>query len=268
MDDGDGARDLSVRFAALCRRPEQEVPVEEAALLVAARANPRVDPDEQLGRLDALAADCAVPTIRGLRDHLFGAHGFAGNRHDYYDPANSYLDVVLDRRVGIPISLSVLAMAVGARVGVGLDGVSMPGHFLTRERSHPDSFLDAFTGELLDTAGCIRAFRRVQAGPVRFDPSWLAPVGSFAVLGRMLANLKSIFLAREDRASLAWCLELRSMVPGIESERDEYAAVLAATGRFGEAALVHEALASEAERAGGDGDEHRRRAALLRARLN
>ncbi len=260
---------MTDRFVELCRRPESSVVIEEAALLVAAHATPGLDVDAQLRRLDALAEGCAAPTLDALVTHVFGDLGFAGDRRDYYDPRNSYLDAVLDRRLGIPITLSILAIAVGRRLDVSLAGVSMPGHFLVRDTERPETFLDAFTGTILDHRGCVMTFRRVHGEDVRFDPGWLRPVGSFAVIARVLANLKSIFLAREDRASLSWCLELRSTVPGVGAdERRELAAVLAATGRLREAADIHDVLADQAEAIGQPADVDRRSATRLRARLN
>ena len=257
------------RFVELCARPERDVAVEEAALLVAAHATPALDVDAQLRRIDEIAAGCAAPTLEALVTHLFDDIGFSGDRRDYYDPRNSYLDAVLDRRLGIPITLSVLAIAVGRRLDVPLAGVSMPGHFLVRATARPDVFLDAFAGTILDHRGCILTFRRVHGDGTRFDPSWLQPVGAFSVIARVLANLKSIFLAREDRASLRWCLELRSAIPGVgDGERRELAAVLAATGSIREAADIHDALAARAEATGGATDPDRRAATRLRARLN
>lgn len=260
---------VTERFVELCARPEATVAVEEAAMLVAARATPSLDVDAQLRRFDGLAAGCSSSTLEGIVTHVFGDLGFTGDRRDYYDPRNSYLDAVLDRRLGIPITLAILAIAVGRRLDVPLAGVSMPGHFLARDTSRPDAFLDAFRGVVLDHRGCVTTFRRVHGDGTRFDPSWLQPVGSFAVIARVLANLKSIFLAREDRESLCWCLELRSAVPGVGvGERRELASVLAATGRIREAAAIHEALAEQAAAIGESPDDDERSATRLRARLN
>src|SRR5680860_971 len=126
------------RFAEMVGRPEPEIALDEAALLIAAHAYPALDIGQQLDRLDDLADQADGTGLDGLVRSLFGTQGFTGNTQDYYDPRNSYLNDVLDRRVGIPISLAVLAMSVGERVGVTLAGIGMPGHFLLRSGDDQD----------------------------------------------------------------------------------------------------------------------------------
>src|SRR5262245_40696304 len=108
-----GPMDRSERFGELVARADDEVPLDEAALLIAGHARPELDVDAELARLDELAAGCRTPTLDGLVAHLFTDLGYAGNRGNYYDPRNSYLDQVVTRRLGIPITLSVLAIVVG-----------------------------------------------------------------------------------------------------------------------------------------------------------
>lgn len=255
-------------FADLLRRPEEDVPLDEATALIAAHAYPGLDVAAVTGRLDELAAGVRVPTLDGLVEHLFGELGFAGNTGDYYDPRNSYLNDVLDRRIGIPISLAVVTMTVGRRLGVPLAGVGMPGHFLLRDRVDPEVFVDPFAGGAqLDAAGCAAAFRSVHGADAPFDPAYLVPVGTHAILARMLANLRGVFAARGDRAGLLWALQLRTLVPGGPAEeRAALADVLAADGRFAAAAAELDCLAAEL---GGElGARYRGQAARLRARLN
>ena len=104
----------------------------EAALLIAAAVAPETDVDFELDRLGALAASCTGADAAALSDELFGSGRFAGNQGDYYDPKNSVLPQVLDRGLGIPITLAVLFIDVARRRGVTVEGVGMPGHFLTR----------------------------------------------------------------------------------------------------------------------------------------
>src|SRR5256885_16075663 len=129
-----GSMDPTGRFAELVNGLEAALPLDEAGLLIAAHAKPELDVGEQLARFDALADRVGEPTLDGLRRLLFRDLGFAGNEDDYFDPRNSYLDDVLERRTGIPISLAVVMMEVGRRVGVPLSGVSMPGHFLVPDK--------------------------------------------------------------------------------------------------------------------------------------
>jgi regulator of sirC expression with transglutaminase-like and TPR domain len=254
------------RFAALVQRPESEIALDEAALVIAAAARPEVDVQAELVRLDALAAACAEPTLDALLDRLFRVEGLRGNSVDYHDPANSYLDQVLTRRVGIPITLSVVTMEVGRRLGVRLEGVGMPGHFLVRHVSTPPVYVDAFEGgRLLDGDDCVDRFHRLYRG-VAFDPRYLQPVGPRAILARMLANLKAVFTSRQDHLALARVLELRVAIPGVlQEERVELSQALASAGQFGEAADALERLAEEIP---AQGETLVSEATGLRARLN
>ena len=169
--------DATRRFAQLITRPVHEVPLDEVALLIAAHAYPSLDVVRQRRRLDLLADRCPKPALEAVVAYLFVDLGFAGNRHDYYDPRNSYLNDVLDRRTGIPISLAVLAMEVGRRVGVSLVGVGMPGHFLLRDALDDTVFVDPFgRGRMLDRGGCEAAFHSVHGERAAFDPAFLDPV--------------------------------------------------------------------------------------------
>jgi regulator of sirC expression with transglutaminase-like and TPR domain len=261
-------RALGERFGELTSRREPEIPLDQAALLIAAHARPSLDLSRELGRLDELAEGCFAPTLDALVTYLFVDLGFAGNRRDYYDARNSYLDQVVTRRLGIPISLGVLTMVLGRRIGVPLVGVGMPGHFLLRDQVDPEVFVDPFGGgRLLDRQGCERAFHAVHGADAPFDDAFLAPVGTVSILTRMLANLRNIFAAHGDRAGVVAVLELRNRLPGASAEdRGELAAALAATGRFGEAAGHYELAGHQL--GGSLGAEYCRNADRLRARLN
>jgi regulator of sirC expression with transglutaminase-like and TPR domain len=206
--------DPTERFAELVRGPEAALPLDEAGLLIAAHAKPDLDVARHLAQFDALAEEVGEPTLDGLRRLLFRDLGFAGNEDDYYDPRNSYLDDVLERRTGIPISLAVVMMEVGRRVGVPLSGVSMPGHFLVRDKVDPEVFIDPFArGIVLDRRGCQLRFHGVHGVTATFDPAFLEPVGRRAIVDRMLANLEGIAGVRGDRTMLGWVLRLRSSLP-------------------------------------------------------
>jgi regulator of sirC expression with transglutaminase-like and TPR domain len=264
--------DPTERFAALMAGPEHEAALDELALLIAAHANPRLSVDGERERLDVLAEMAPVASAEGIVVHLFADLGFHGNAAGYYDPENSYLDVVLRRRVGIPITLALLGAEVARRRGVDLEVVGMPGHVLLASRGEPGRWWDAFDGGTeLDREGCLAVYRRV-AGPTgELSDRELAPIGPFAVAARMLANLQRIHHARRDRRSLAWVLRLRSAVPGVPmTERRLLASTLAADGRFAEAAAELDVLTTLAADAG-DGElaeESAQGATRLRARLN
>jgi regulator of sirC expression with transglutaminase-like and TPR domain len=260
--------DATARFAELLARPAALVPLDEAVLLVAAHAYPTLDITREQRRLDLLADRCPRPALDSLVAYLFVDLGFTGNARDYYDPRNSYLNDVLDRRTGIPITLAVLAMEVGRRLDVPLVGVGMPGHFLLRHRLDESLFVDPFgRGRVLDRHGCEAAFHSVHGERAPFDPAFLDPVDTPTIVARMLANLRATFTARSDRDALSWTLRLRTLVPGLPAEeRAELATVLAARGQFEAAAGEYDTLADQL---GGElGDEYHRSALRLRARLN
>ena len=262
--------DPTERFAALVRGPKDvlDANLDTAALLIAAHARPGLDVDAYRLVLDDLASACPEPVLAEVTNLLFGVEGFRGNDDDYYDPRNSYLDQVLERRVGIPITLAVVLLEVARRVGIDLDGVSMPGHFLVRLAGEPPILLDPFEGgRLLSEAECVARFRAVQGPAAPFDPGYLEPVGTMAIVARMLNNLRGVHLQRQDSHSLEWVLRLRSLLPGATlEERTERAGVLAALARFDEAATLLEDLATYAPESQAEAMTAKARG--LRARLN
>jgi regulator of sirC expression with transglutaminase-like and TPR domain len=178
------------------------------ALLIASTESHDVDIDGVLANLDrmASAASARIPNdgnelqqLNAVIDLLFGVIGFSGNRDDYYDPRNSYLNHVLDRRLGIPITLSLLCIEVGRRAGVPIVGIGMPGHFLIRHRDEPNFFVDSFNGGLLLSQDECGALMREAAGDaVRLEGHHLNPVTSREILSRILRNLKAIYWDREE----------------------------------------------------------------------
>ena len=259
---GDKAR---ARFADLMGLPDDEIPLDEAALLIAAQARPDLDVGDELARLDELAGGCPEASFDALVRHLFTELGFRGNPEHYQDPDNSYLDQVVRRRVGIPITLSVLTMEVGRRLGVGIDGVGMPGHFLVRHREDPAEFLDPFGGgRRLDAEGCRDIYTSL--GGADWDDTYLAPVGSKAILTRMLLNLQGLFLPADLR-SAAWVLQLRLTIPGLAvPERLGLARALGSLAHFGSAAAELDRIAEEL--APEEATEVRAESRALRAREN
>jgi regulator of sirC expression with transglutaminase-like and TPR domain len=200
------------RFAALLER--EPIPLDEAALAIAAEEYPALDPAPYLAQLDALAARVRrtapgplrpAPALRALREVLVDEEGFRGNVEEYGDPRNSFLNDVLDRKLGIPISLSVVWMEVARRCGLALRGVGFPGHFLAKvETAGLDVFVDAFHGgELLGTDEVLARFR-ARSGGRELDPRHLAPVTPRQLLGRMLGNLARIYDERRDPVGSWW----------------------------------------------------------------
>jgi regulator of sirC expression with transglutaminase-like and TPR domain len=260
--------DPTARFRRLVQGPDDAVRLDEGALLIAAHACPGLDVDAELRRLDGLAAAVPLPTFDSVRSHLFDTLGFRGNADDYGDPRNSYLNEVLDRRLGLPITLAVVVIEVGRRLGVPFSGIGLPGHFLVRHDAVPRVLIDPFEGgRELTVEDCADRIERIYGNAVEFDPSMLAPVGPRAILARMLANLKQRFGITGDAVAAEWVLRLRAAIPEAgPSALGELAGAQAAIGRFRAAAETLEGMAQHLpEDAAAKAVA---RARLLRARLN
>jgi regulator of sirC expression with transglutaminase-like and TPR domain len=201
--------------------------LDEALALIAIHAGSRRSVEALLTMLDEVAASCPSPQFDVLLQHLFGPGRFAGNTADYYDPRNSLLDHVVERRLGIPISLATLAIEVGRRVGLDVAGVGMPGHFLICERG-TDTFADPFAGPaLLDRADCRRIYSRL-AVPSPWSVHHLDEVSTEAIVIRVLTNLKANYQQRNDIGNLRWVMTLRAAIPSIgPQERDEFRRLMA-----------------------------------------
>ena len=262
--------DPLARWRELVQRPDGELPLDEAALIIAAHANPSLDVTAQLSRLDDVAAQVGSADTEGVCTMLFGDLGLRGDERTYDDPRNSYLDRVLDRRLGIPISLSVLLIEVGRRCGLTLEGVGMPGHFLVRDVGSPELLIDAFSGgRRLDHQGCQQLLRASTQTEEVLDDDMLARVGSRAIVTRMLANLHNSFVRRSDRPGLAWVTRLRAGIPGLPmGNQMELATQLAGFGLYDEAADLLETLASDPEVTTEVAGKLRTQACGVRANLN
>lgn len=199
-------RDVSrQRFAALATRPDDDLGLAEGALWISAEENPGLDPRPTLKRLDGWAEELRPRIARRtgdfdrlseLRTFLYDEKGLSGNREDYYDLRNSFLDQVVERRLGIPITLAVVLLELGGRVGVPLLGVGFPGHFLVRHARHPRLLLDPFdVGKFLTYEDCAGILDQLTRGRIPFSQRLLQPVGPREILQRVLNNLCGIYLA-------------------------------------------------------------------------
>lgn len=196
-------------FAHLVRQPETAIDLAEATLLIAKEEYPDLDLAAYLARLEDMGAEVrrlAGPTqdphrlIAELSEYLFQRLGFRGNADQYYDPKNSFLNEVLDRRIGIPITLSAVYLEVGRRIGLRLHGVGMPGHFLVKYVGPGEEIvIDPFGGgRIVSSVDCQRILDQVFDGKRRFEPTMLAIVGTRQILTRMLTNLKVIYFNDEE----------------------------------------------------------------------
>jgi len=208
-------------FADEVSRPDREVDLARAALVMGAFEYPDLSVEHYLKRLDELAV-AARPALSAadlpslaLAQYLFKRAGFTGNQDDYLDPRNSFLNQVLDRRLGIPITLSLVYIEVARRMGIDAEGVGLPGHFIVRSRLDPENasaqggddagdtdaviYLDPFNGgALMEEEDCIERVRAITGGKLPFNHAFLFPVGARYILNRMLNNLKNAYASRQD----------------------------------------------------------------------
>ena len=238
--------DLDATLAALAADPSQPVDLAELALHLARDEYPDLDVPTYLARLDALA-DELRPRLTGslsartaeLAHFLFEERGFAGNADDYYDPRNSYLNDVLDRKLGIPITLSVLAMAVGTRAGLDVVGVGLPGHFVAKasDASGHDILFDPFHGgQFLDADGCERLVSAVTGGPFTLTAEATEPTPPGLIAARMLNNLKAVYLRGSDFVRAVRVMErLVQLDPDDPVQRRDLGVSLVHAGRPGRA---------------------------------
>lgn len=231
-------------FRELVQGPEAALDLARAALAVARIEYPGLDERRELARIDALAGRLgparrseAAATLGRLKRLLFDEEGFRGNAHEYYDPRNSCLNDVLDRKLGIPITLSVLTMEVGRRVGLDIAGLGLPGHFIVSATVGDHSvLLDPFNGgaELTPESAADVAARAV-GRPVRIEESHWAPCSRRQIVVRMLRNLKTTYARRTewDRA-LAAIDRLLLIDPEAPTHLRDRGTVLVRAGRLWE----------------------------------
>ncbi|MBZ4400541.1 transglutaminase-like domain-containing protein [Myxococcus sp. XM-1-1-1] len=254
-----------------------------AALAIATLDRPELDAPACLHMLDVLACRVqveaerlhdkgeALAPLRALRHVLSDIEGFRGNEDNYHSPENSFLDQVLERKLGLPITLSVVYLEVARRAGIPLYGVPFPGHFLVAHDAGDHKLvMDPFhQGDILTEHGCEELLKRV-APQLKFDRSMLAPAPVELIAYRMLSNLRRVYLGREDRErGLAVVDLLLLLAPDHPGELRTRAALLANLGAY-RAALrdVERCLelspeAPDRERLELTAQELRERAALL-----
>lgn len=236
---------LSSVLATLATDPYATTDLARVALLIARDAYTQMSPRAYLNRIDRLAA-LVRPRLSGslaartatLSEFLFEECGFVGNTKHYYDPRNSYLNKVLDRQVGLPITLSVLAMAVGDRAGLNVQGVGLPGHFVAKAVDGGEEILfDPFNGgQFLDAEACEAIVTSVTGQPFEVTPEAVAATPPGAIVARMLQNLKTAYLADRSyvRAARA-TYRLSQLLPSDSSQRRDLGILLVQADQPGRA---------------------------------
>jgi regulator of sirC expression with transglutaminase-like and TPR domain len=262
-------------------REDENVNLSEAALLIAAEEYPRLDIEGCLEKLDlfgdiardqAAEARDAIDLISALNATLFERLGFRGNRGSYYDPRNSFLNEVIDRRIGIPITLTIVYIEVARRIGFSVKGVGLPFHFIAKhEAESGDVYIDPFNeGRILGAAACAELVSDMSGGKVDLRGEHLEPVTNKQILTRMLSNLLGIYSNTDRGRALAAIERILLINPDSKSHIRDRGLLLAAVGNATSAitelerylALVPQAADSDAIR------EQLRSIRQSRAKLN
>jgi regulator of sirC expression with transglutaminase-like and TPR domain len=221
-------------FSQLASLADDRIDLAHGALLIAKAAYPDLNESIYLERLDRMASrvklDMTANTesediITELNYILFEQEKFRGNRENYYDPDNSFLNRVIDRKTGIPITLSLIYIEVAGRLGLDVRGIGLPGHFITAlYHAAGKIYIDPFNrGEIRTVDDCLEIVRANKGKTVTSDLHWLQPIGRKELLARMLRNLKLIY-ARQDNdvmlfKTIHWILTLQPEAPAELSAR-------------------------------------------------
>jgi regulator of sirC expression with transglutaminase-like and TPR domain len=227
---------------------DEHIDLAKAALYIAQEEYPDLDPEEYLNALDTMAVelqerlpDSRYPlrVIQCINQYLYDDLRFSGNKIDYYDPRNSFLNDVIDRRLGIPITLALVYLEVSRRIDFPMMGVGMPGHFLIRpDISDVEMFVDAFDrGNVIFSQDCQERLSDMFQQPVTLKPEFLAPVSNRQFLARMLTNLKFIYLKQQNLAkTLAAVDRILLLFPDVSLELRDRGLIYYQLGHYPQAA--------------------------------
>jgi regulator of sirC expression with transglutaminase-like and TPR domain len=205
-------------FQRMVRRPEPMLDLAHAALLIAAENDPQVDVGAELQRIEGWAAELKsrldpswnnLQKLARLRNFVFEELGFAGDGKDYFSPLKSLIHEVIHRRRGIPLTLGIIMMELGWRIGMPFEGVGFPGHFLVRLAGEPgDLLLDPFQhGTSVHEEDCRRMLSEITKGTVEFSPRLIESVDKRQMIVRLLHNLKSSYVRLGEDADALGAVE-------------------------------------------------------------
>jgi regulator of sirC expression with transglutaminase-like and TPR domain len=259
---------IDVPWAALCFAREIAYPE-----LDVQHYRSRIDDLCQAARAQLSPFVSLAEQAETLSDYIFIQQRFQGNSAYYQDPRNSYLNEVLERRLGIPISLSVIYIAIAQELGLPANGVGLPGHFIVGIRdTENEVYLDPFHGGVrLSIADCLQLVHEATGFSGAFQPEWLKPVSSVVILTRMLNNLRNIYLHQEDWTRALLVLErLRMLQPDLPDLLRDMGTIYEREGSLQRAIHYYEQYLSQAPQAS-DAEHvlaHLRDAAHHLSRLN
>ena len=237
--------DLDGALEQLAKEPTARFDVAELALCLARDEYPELDVEAYLSELNGMVREAKTylagsleSRVHGLCRYLFHEMGFRGNLQDYYNPGNSYFNEVIDKRTGIPISLSVLVIAVGGRAGLEIVGVGLPGHFVAKAvRNGTEVIFDPFHGgRQLTVTDCENLVAQVTGEPFQAMPDDLSAAPLQSVVIRMLSNLKAIYLRQGDFCKAARVMKrLAQLSPDDITNRRDLGISLVYSGSPGQA---------------------------------
>jgi len=234
-------------FIRSVTRPEPAMDLARTALIVAAESDPNVDVDGVMHTIDSWADELRrrldpdwnnLQKLARLRSFVFEELGFKGERRDYYNPSNSLLHEVVKNRRGVPLTLSIVFMEIGWRLGIPFEGVAFPGHFMVRLTGEPgDLILDPFEhGCSIHEEDCRRILQEVTGGALEFHEDLLASVSKHDMIRRLLHNLKGAYLrAGDDARALTAVERLLLIAPGDANEIRDAGLLLFRLQRYGRA---------------------------------
>jgi regulator of sirC expression with transglutaminase-like and TPR domain len=203
---------------------DRDINLARAALYIAQTMYPELDIDSQLQILDQMSEEVArrlpqsrypLMVIRTINEYLYGDLGFTGNHSNYYDPRNSFLNEVLARRTGIPITLALVYLEIAQRIEFPMIGIGMPGHFIIRpDFEDSEIFIDTFhNGDILFAEDCRQKLMNIYQQEIPYlTPSLVPPVTKLQFIARMLNNLQVIYLDQGDLANAMVIKDLLSIV--------------------------------------------------------
>ena len=233
---------IDKELSQLASLADDQIDLAHGALLIAKAAYPDLKALLYIERLDRMASkvklDMTANTnsediIAQLNDAIFEQEKFRGNRKNYYDPDNSFLNRVLDRKTGIPITLSLIYIEVARRLGLDVRGIGLPGHFITAlHHSSEKIFIDPFNrGEILTVDECLEIIRTHTGDAFAHDLNWLQPISRKELLIRMLRNLKLIYAQQDDDVMLFKMIHwILTLLPEAAAELSERAMLYEAMG--------------------------------------
>lgn len=219
--------DARKKFAIAVNRPDQDIRLDEAVLLIAAESTPALDVETYLKNLDEMASKFESSinnetslgvSVSRLSEFIHQTEGFSGNVTNYYAPENSYLNHVIDVKQGIPISLALIHICLGKRLDIPVQGINFPGHFLVRYGAEKHVIVDPFSGRILSETDCATLLKQLAGPRAIIQPEYFESATNRNILIRVLDNLKQIFWKNKAWDESKACIERQLLLLPEQSE--------------------------------------------------